>query len=338
MTHTLTRRAAVIHRTVATIVVAMAVLWGAGSPEALAQTDPVPPQATFRSGVDLVSVSVVVRDQKGRVVRNLGKDDFVVSEGKLARPILEFSSNELGPTSLALLFDVSGSMQGRTKIDAARQAAGYVLSWLQPGIDEAAVFTFDSRLQEVQGFTSDRGRLRDALKHFTPFGVTSLYDAIAETARRVNVRTNKRRGILVLTDGIDTNSRLTPEQVSGIASSIDMPVYLFAVVSPLDHPGGRASVVGATESALSGALSDLARWTGGDLFVMSNPSHASLAAGQLLSELRHQYLIAFESASEAGWHRLEIRANDSALSVRTRSGYVAGQRGSRSAVCLPAHE
>jgi VWFA-related protein len=179
----------------------------------------------------------------------------------------------------------------------------------------------------VQGFTSDLRPLRDALKHFEPFGATSLYDAIAETARRVNVRTNKRRGILVLTDGVDTYSRLTPGEVSGIASSIDVPVYLFAVVSPLDHPDAPGGVGGATAAVLSGALSDLARWTGGDLFVMSGPSHASLAAGQLLSELRHQYLIAFESAPEAGWHRLDIRTRDRALSVRTRSGYIAGQSG-----------
>jgi len=150
-------------------------------------------------------------------------------------------------------------MQGRAKIDAARRAAHYVLSWLQPGSTEAAVFTFDSRLQEVQGFTNDLGRLRDALKTSSRSASRRYTDAIAETARRVDVRTNKRRGILVLTDGVDTNSRLTPEEVSGIASSIDMPVYLFAVVSPLDHPGGPDSIGGATAAMLSGALSDLAR-------------------------------------------------------------------------------
>lgn len=318
--------------------VAITIAGGARGLAAGAQAEPAQAQPTFRSGIDLVSVSAVVRDPKGRVVRNLGKGDFVVSDGTQVRPIVDFSSNELGPTSLALLFDVSGSMEGRAKIDAARQAAGYVLSWLQPGVDEAAVFTFDSRLQELQGFTSELGPLRDALKHFKPFGVTSLYDAIAETARRVDVRTNKRRGILVLTDGVDTNSRLTPAEVSAIASSIDMPVYLFAVVSPLDHPGGRDSIVGATASALAGALSDLARRTGGDLFVMSNPSHASLAAGQLLAELRHQYLIAFEPAPEAGWHRLDIRTRDSGLSVRARSGYVAVQRERWPSLRAPEHE
>jgi VWFA-related protein len=320
------------------VAVAMAMGGWASGLEAVVQTDPVQAPPIFRSGVDLVSVSAVVRDRKGRVVRNLSKADFVVSDGAEVRPIVDFSANELGPASLALLFDVSGSMEGKTKIDAARRAAGYVLSWLQPGVDEAAVFTFDSRLQEVQGFTSELGPLREALRTFKPFGATSLYDAIAETARRVDVRTNKRRGILVLTDGVDTNSRLTPAAVSAIANSIDMPVYLFEVVSPLDHPGGRDSVVSATASASAGALSDLARWTGGDLFVMSTPSQASLAAGQLLSELRHQYLIAFEPAPEAGWHRLDIRTRDSGWSVRTRSGYISGKREPWPTLRAPEHE
>jgi Ca-activated chloride channel family protein len=282
---------------------------------------------TFKAGVDLVSVSAVVRDRKGRVVRNLAQQDFeVLDEGQSVR-IVDFSANELGPTSLAVLFDVSGSMQVANKIDAARQAADHVLTWLQPELDEAAIFTFDSRLREVQPFTADRARLSEALKGLEPFGATSLYDAIAETAKLVAARTVKRRGILVLTDGVDTYSQLTPGEVSGIASAIDVPVYLFAVTSPVDHPGGADEVGGTTSATLSGALSDLARWTGGDLFVISTPAHASLAARQLLLELRHQYLIAFESAGYAGWRRLEIRTRDRELLVRTRSGYVAGQNG-----------
>jgi hypothetical protein len=114
--------------------------------------------------------------------------------------------------------------------------------------------------------------------------------------------------------------------VSGIASSIDVPVYLFAVVSPLDHPDGPDGVGGATAAVVGGALSDLARWTGGDLFMISGPADAGVAAGQLLSELRHQYLIAFESAPEAGWHRLDIHTRNRELSVRTRSGYIAGRQ------------
>ena len=74
-----------------------------------------------------------------------------------------------------------------------------------------------------------------------PYGQTSLYDAIAQTARRVAdvaPGDRHRRAVIVLTDGIDTSSLMKPEEVSALASAIDVPVYVMTVVSPLDHPGG----------------------------------------------------------------------------------------------------
>jgi hypothetical protein len=123
----------------------------------------------------------------------------------------------------------------------------------------------------------------------------------------------------VLTDGIDTNSRLTPAEVSGIASAIDVPVYVMTIVSGVDtyrRPGGVSE---------EGDLSDLARWTGGQLFVTTSPSESSQAARQILSELRHQYLLAFEPGLEPGWHPVEVRVKDKRYVVRARSGYVAGR-------------
>lgn len=283
-----------------------------------------PSTATFKSGVDLVSVTAVVRDHKGRVVRNLSRKDFEVWDAGERRPIAQFRSDETA-LSIALLFDVSGSMQVAFKIAAARHAAGHVLSWLQAGRDEAALFTFDTQLHEIQGFTTDAGELHRALDQTDPFGATSLHDAIAEAARRVVARGRHRRAVIVLTDGIDTSSRLSASEVSGIASSIDVPVYVMAVVSPLDHPGGEAAVAEALKSAVAGDLVNLARWTGGELFVASVPAHASVAARQILNELRHQYLIAFEPSGKPGWHPLEVRARDKDLAVRARSGYFAGQ-------------
>ena len=83
-----------------------------------------------------------------------------------------------------------------------------------------------------------------------PWGITSLYDAIDETARLVGERANKHRALLVITDGVDTGSKLTPPQVSGVASSIDVPVYLLTVVNPADHPGGEFQRV-ATDAKTS---------------------------------------------------------------------------------------
>jgi hypothetical protein len=79
-------------------------------------------------------------------------------------------------------------------------------------------------------------------------------------------------------------------------------------------------------AATSGGLRDLARWTGGELYTMSAPAHTSLAAREIVSELRHQYLLAFEASPRPGWRSLEIKARSRDVTVRARSGYTAGGR------------
>lgn len=289
---------------------------------------------TFKAGVDLVSVAAVVRDRKGRFVRNLRKEDFVILEGTQKRDIVEFHAEEDAPVRVALLFDVSGSMRVASKIEEARQAARHVLGALRlsapaGGItDEVAVFSFDMNLQYLQPFTTDEGAIESALARVVPFGQTSLYDAVEQTARRVaDVAPGDphRRAVVVLTDGVDTSSLLKPEEVSAIASQIDVPVYVLSVVSPLDHPGG-PDVVDTVHTPPEPVLRSLARWTGGDLFVTSAPAHESIAARQIVDELRHQYVLAFGSSSSSGWHRLAVRVKDRDWTVRARAGYMAGTR------------
>jgi VWFA-related protein len=290
-----------------------------------------PPISTFRSSIDVVSVSAVVRDRKGRFVGNLERKDFIVAEAGQVRPILDFRAQADGPVKLAMLFDISGSMRVGTKAVDARQAARHVFGALKPG-DEAALFSFDTRLDRVTPFTSDIDSLVAGLdKVQSPYGQTSLYEAIAETARLVasegpgKGRVPQRSAVVVLTDGIDTRSRLTSEQVSTIASTIDIPVYIVAVVATIDDP--RNAVTVAPE--MTGALPDLAKLTGGEMFVASAPAHASLAARQIVDELRHQYMLAFEASSQReGWRPVEVRARDGALTVRARAGYISGNAGS----------
>ena len=109
-------------------------------------------------------------------------------------------------------------------------------------------------------------------------GLTSLYDAISKAARTLADRPSPRRAVVVLTDGTDTSSRLTPSQVSTLASAIDVPVYVIAVLSPLDHPGTPLAVPSARPSPMATDLATLAYWTGGDLIMTSAPAHASVAA------------------------------------------------------------
>jgi VWFA-related protein len=294
------------------------VMWGA----AAAAQDPQPPVATFKSSVDLVRVTAVVRDHKGRFVQDLNARDFEVLDGGRSRPITEFRHDRSG-VSVAILFDVSGSMENQ--LGRAREAANHVLSWLDPTLDEAAIFTFDTRLDAVTPFTAGLKALPPSMASVVPFGATSLHDAIAETARRVESREGKRRAVIVLTDGNDNASHLTPAQVSAIASEIDVPVYLFGIVPSIDNPTSEMATNSVSSSALGGALADLASWTGGHAFVASTPAQRSAAAHQIIEELRHQYLIAFEASGRPGWHALVVRAKQKDLTVRARSGYIAGQ-------------
>lgn len=277
--------------------------------------------AAFKAGVDLVRIAAVVRDQKGRFVQDLTARDFEVLDGGVARPINDLQRDIAG-ISVAVLFDVSGSMEGH--MPHAREAAAHVLSWLDASRDEAAIFTFDTHFDARTPFTTGLRTVPDSIAQVVPFGATSLHDAIAETARLVGQREGRRRAVVVLTDGDDTASRLTASQVSAAASAIDVPVYIFGIVPSIDNPSEDTSTR-AVGSVFAGPLSDLATWTGGHVFVASTPGQRSIAARQIIDELRHQYLIAFESSGAPGWHPLVVRARNKDLVVRARSGYIAGQ-------------
>lgn len=290
---------------------------------------PPEPAPTFRSSVDVVSVAAIVRDRKGRFVPDLSREDFIVVEAGTPKPLIGFEAEQNGPVKLALLFDISGSMRVGGRAGHARAAARHLLSALRPG-DQAALFSFDTQLDHVHGFTTDFAKLEGKLEAVQPpFGQTSLYDAIAETARAAAAaastnegRLTQRAAVVVLTDGVDTTSRLTAAQVSGIASSIDVPIYVVALMSAIDHPERQEA--GTDRAEIGSALTALSQWTGGDLFVASAPAHASLAARQIVAELRQQYLLAFEASPKPGWKPLEIRARGRGLVVRARSGYIAG--------------
>ena len=306
------------------------------------QPQPQAPSAAprFRSSVDMVSVAAVVRDRKGRFVTDLSKKDFEVLEAGQSKDIVDFRAEQNGPVKVAVLVDVSGSMRMAQRTAEARRAADHIFANLAGG-DEAAVFSFDTMLSEVQTFTADRAKLQAAVGGVNkPYGQTSLYDAIAATARMVAGASKsgasglpQRSAVVVITDGVDTRSRMTANQVAEAASGIDVPVYILAVVSIVDDP--RETDDGQRVAAASN-LQDLARGTGGELFISSAPAHASIAARQIIGELRHQYVLAFEASARAGWRPLEIRTRKDRLTVRARSGYGGGEPSSEEHGAAPA--
>lgn len=301
------------------VLVSTSSLSAQNSPGGLAQQ----PQATFKSGVARVTLSVAVRTEKGKVVRDLQRSDFTVLDAGQPAKIVDFYVGD-SPISLAILLDISGSMAVGGNMDRAREAVAVATMNLRTRTDEAALFTFDSELQQVVAFTKDLERIRRISLKGTPWGKTSLYDAIGDTATSVSERANRHRALLVITDGVDTGSKLTAAEVSSVASSIDVPVYLLTVVTPIDHPGTEFEVTSDGRSTQTATLDDLARWTGGDMRIASTPAHISVAVQDLFTELRYQYLISFEPGDRPGWHPLEVRTRKKDLVVHARGGYMSG--------------
>jgi Ca-activated chloride channel family protein len=285
--------------------------------------EPAGQSLTFRSALDLVTIQASVRDHRGRIVSGLTSDDFEVRDNGAPRPILSLRSDRQSPLSLAILVDMSGSMRIGPKIAMARQAYAAVLARLHQGQDEVAVFTFDASLHERHDFTRDLPALKDALTEFEPFGTTSLYDATGAAARRLAARSATHKAIIVLTDGIDTSSAMSAREVSGLASSIDVPVFVVATVPWVDQ---RLMLEAAERATPSDAadLRDLSEWTGGQFVFASTFVETTLAASSLIDDLRQQYVLAIEAADSHEWRRLDVRVKRPSTVVKARSGYFAG--------------
>src|SRR5215510_5658442 len=133
------------------VAVAGATLIAQGAPPA-----PIRPegQATFKSGVEAVTVSVAVRDESGKVVKGLKKADFEIYDSGFRKEMKDFYVGD-APVSLAILLDISGSMAVGGNMDRAREAVSVAAMNLHDGRDEAALLTFDTVLQEVVPFTTN---------------------------------------------------------------------------------------------------------------------------------------------------------------------------------------
>ena len=287
-----------------------------------AQRAPAEAPPAFRSAADVVTIHASVRDGRGRIVGGLSATDFEVRDNGTLQPILSLRSDHQSPLSVSILVDMSGSMRLGSKIAMARQAYASLLSQLRQGQDEVALSTFDARLHERQDFTRELGFLNGALADFEPFGTTSLYDATAATARRLAARPGTHKAIVVLTDGIDTSSTMSARDVSGLASSIDVPVFVVATVPLLDQ----RLLMEASGRLPSDAADfrDLAEWTGGQFVFASTLGETVTAASRLIDGLRQQYVLAIEAAGGREWRRLDVRVKRPSAVVKARSGYFSG--------------
>jgi Ca-activated chloride channel family protein len=279
---------------------------------------------SFSVKADLVVFSATAIDSKGRPVTDLRREDFRIYDEGRSKPIAHFHEGEGLPARILLLLDASGSM-GSDRVSDARQAASQLLFALSAE-DEVAVAGFDSRYWGVVAFTRDRAKVRQGLDSITPFGSTALHDALDKAARDIASHGEGRRAVVVLSDGIDTSSQKSADEVIARSRALDVPIYVVSVVSPLDDPGSPRYLGNKDAGVARAAAETLARYaalSGGAAFRVSGPAAMNAAARQIASELKHQYRLGWDpSQGPSRFRRVVVVATRKGVTVRTRSGYV----------------
>jgi Ca-activated chloride channel family protein len=225
--------------------------------------------------------------------------------------------------ALALLIDTSASME--KSMSAAQEAAiGFAR---QIGrADVATIIDFDSRVQIAQGFTSDVGALEAAILGTLAGGSTTLYNAVyialkelAKLTPRDDPQAPRRRAIVVLSDGADTSSLVTFEEVLDLASRSDTVIYTIGLGAPEPARPGNGD-----EGQF--VLRRLAQQTGGRAFFPQQIKELAGVYRDIREELSSQYSMAYESSvgiRDGQWRRIAVRVNRPSVVVRTRQGYYA---------------
>jgi len=181
----------------------------------------------FRADVTVVSLAVTVTDAHGRFVSNLSRDDFVVYDDGRPQPLVHFAA-ERTPVSLGLVVDASGSMAG-DKMEAAREALRRFVEDLLGPEDEVFLDRFNDTPQRLQRRTRDRAVLRDRINAIRPSGGTALYDAVVDAVSEAHAGTHRKRALVVVSDGNDTHSSSTVEDVRQRMRETDVLLYAVGI-------------------------------------------------------------------------------------------------------------
>ena len=279
---------------------------------------------SFSVRSELVVFSATAVDDKGRPVTDLRREDFRIYDEGRPQSIIHFYGGKSLPARVLILLDASGSM-AEERVASAKQAARKLLEALSPE-DQVAVAGFDSRYWGVVAFTRDRDAVRRGLDTITPFGSTALHDALDKAAHDLATWGEGRRAVVVLTDGVDTSSQKTADQVIARSRALDVPIYAISVVSPLEDPKSREFLgkkEAGQEAAAAETLSRYATFSGGASFRVSTLSGVVLAAQQIATDLKHQYRIGWDpTEGTAPYRHVVVRSTRKGVVVRTRSGYV----------------
>ncbi|MBZ5723679.1 MAG: VWA domain-containing protein [Acidobacteriia bacterium] len=315
---------------------------------------------TFSTDVKVVNVFATVRNKQGQIVRDLTKDDFQLDEDGRPQTIKYFSQESDLPLTLGLLIDTSFSQ--RTVLAQERTASRRFLEQvLRPEKDLAFIIHFDSEVELLQDLTSSREKLEKSLgevqlpaeprlgqRNPNPNpggrgsrgrrGGTDLYDAVMLAADELMKKQKGRKALIILSDGVDTGSKMTLEDGVESAQRADTLAYsvLFADPNAYGRMGGFGGPSrrgggwgrgrgGMGERDGKKVLERISGETGGRFFEVSHKEPIDKVYSDIEEELRNQYNLGYtpDRKDGAGYRRIHLTGRQKGLVVQTRDGYYA---------------
>ena len=278
----------------------------------------------FRSGVDLVALNVVATDSQGRPVRELSQADFVVTENGQQQDVSVFAVVP-APIDLALLLDTSASMS--QKMGTVQRAAIGFTSVVRPG-DRISIVDIKDTIKILHPLNEDVAGARQAIGLTSPRGNTSLYNGLYTTLREMMKQRPldgglRRQAIVVLSDGDDTSSLVTMDDLMDLAKQAGVAIYTITLQEESALLRGSANDPRSHKESMF-AMKALAQETGARAFFP--PSLLELAGvyDAIGKELANQYLVGYVPRNPHGdgsYRRIDVRIERPGIRARTRAGY-----------------
>jgi len=295
------------------LVLAFLIAWPLIATSVGAQKVDARDQRPFRAASELITTAVTVRDAEGRLVTSLEKSDFIVEEDGVPQPITQFTKERV-PVSLSLTLDISDSMRGQRMADA-RGALAHFLDKLLAEDDEASLLGFNHETRMFGQWTTERSGMRSKLDGIRPSGGTALYDAIDATLPLFESRQHPRAALLLVSDGADTASDVTPTELK--QKLVRSDVFLYAI--------GIDSLDARNSTRINPfTLQELTSQGGGYTEIIRSTDELGPATERIADELNHQYMIGYTPTTRADgkYHSVRVRVANKAYTVRSRRGVV----------------
>ena len=313
---------------------------GSTATSTAATTTSPAPTATFRSTVDLVALNVVVTDGDQKYVAGLSPSDFAVFEDGIQQEVSFFGASDV-PVDLAILLDTSASMTGKMQI--VQQAAIGFLQTLRPA-DRAIIVDIKDATKIMSPLGSDLAAARQAILSTAPRGGTALYNGTYLTLKEMvkDRRTSgevRRQAIVVLSDGDDTASLVSYDDLMDLAKQSGIAIYTITLRSK--YLVNQAATRGHSYFSQSEyGMKALAQETGARAFFPTEIGELSGVYASIAQELATQYAIGYSSKNpklDGSYRRVIVRIADKpGIRTRTRAGYTA-PRAQRAAAVPATH-